>query len=166
MNCSPCNRPSACSDRAEILHAVAEEEPIPIRRLNPAVPVDLATIVAKAMRKDPSARYDTAWELAEDLVRYCAGTADRGPSGRATARGAGGGAAASRCAAALAASLILALVGGIARHHLELARGRAAEGLVATHERDQKEAQRRAAAGPPRRRHCSRPPRPRRSTIF
>ena len=57
-------------DRAEILRRIAEEEPTPPRRLNPAVPRDLETIVFKAMEKDPAARYTTAGELAEDLCCF------------------------------------------------------------------------------------------------
>ena len=45
----------------------------PIRRLNPAVPVDLATIVTKAISKDPANRYETAWKLADDLERFLDG---------------------------------------------------------------------------------------------
>jgi serine/threonine protein kinase len=63
----------AASDRAQIFRVIAEEEPIAIRGLNPAVPIDLATIIAKAMAKEPQARYETAWELAEDLKRYTQG---------------------------------------------------------------------------------------------
>ena len=70
------------SDRAEIIRRIAEEEPEPIRRLNPAVPVDLATIVTKALSKEPSKRYETAWQLAQDLERYLDGRPDRGPAGR------------------------------------------------------------------------------------
>ncbi len=61
------------SDRAEIIRRIAEEEPEPLRRLNPAVPVDLATIVTKALSKEPSKRYDTAWQLAGDLECYLDG---------------------------------------------------------------------------------------------
>jgi eukaryotic-like serine/threonine-protein kinase len=57
-------------DRAEILRKVAEEEPTPLRRLNPAVPADLETIVLKTTAKDPTSRYATAQELAEDLRNY------------------------------------------------------------------------------------------------
>jgi serine/threonine protein kinase len=57
-------------DRAEILRRIAQEEPRPLRRLNPAVPADLETIVLKAMDKDPAGRYATAGELAEDLKRF------------------------------------------------------------------------------------------------
>ena len=61
------------SDRAELIRRIAEEEPEPIRRLNPAVPVDLATIVAKSLSKEPAKRYETALQLADDLNRYLDG---------------------------------------------------------------------------------------------
>ncbi len=57
-------------DRAEILRHVAEQEPVPPRRLNPSVPIDLETIVLKASAKDPSARYATAGEMADDMRRF------------------------------------------------------------------------------------------------
>ena len=60
-------------DRQEIFRRIFEEEPTPLRRLNSAVPFDLATIVAKSMAKDPSSRYETAWQLAEDLERFLDG---------------------------------------------------------------------------------------------
>ena len=130
----------ACPDRAHILHAIAEEEPIPIRRLNPAVPVDLATIVAKAMRKHPTERYDTAWELAEDLVRYAHGLP-------IAARPVGPVARTWRWCrrepvrAGLAASLFLALAGGFAGITWNWREAVRQKGLV-IQERDQKEAQR------------------------
>src|SRR5262249_52991346 len=57
-------------DRQEILRRIAEQEPSRPRALNPAVPHDLETIVAKAMEKDPAARYATARDLADDLRNY------------------------------------------------------------------------------------------------
>lgn len=61
------------ADRQEILRRMIEDDPVPIRRLNPAVPVDLATIVAKAVSKDPSGRYETAQHFADDLKRFLEG---------------------------------------------------------------------------------------------
>jgi serine/threonine protein kinase len=58
------------NDRQEILRRIAEEEPTAVRKLVPTVPFDLATIIAKSLAKDPLNRYDTAWELADDLRRY------------------------------------------------------------------------------------------------
>lgn len=57
-------------DRMEILRRIVEQEPVPLRRLNPAVPADLETIVQKAMAKEPESRYATARELADDLRRF------------------------------------------------------------------------------------------------
>jgi WD40 repeat protein len=60
-------------DPAEVLRRIAEREPAPLRRLNPAVPRDLETIIAKAMDKDPAARYATAGDLVLDLRRFLEG---------------------------------------------------------------------------------------------
>jgi len=57
-------------DRNELLRRIAFEEPRPPRRVNPAVPRELDTIVGKAMAKNPAERYATAAELAEDLRRF------------------------------------------------------------------------------------------------
>jgi WD40 repeat protein len=57
-------------NREEVLRQIAFEEPRPPRRLNQAVPVELETIVLKAMAKNLDERYATAQELAEDLRRF------------------------------------------------------------------------------------------------
>jgi serine/threonine protein kinase len=57
-------------DHQQLLRQIALDEPISPRRLNPAVPRDLETIVLKAMAKDPSRRYGSAQELAVDLRRF------------------------------------------------------------------------------------------------
>jgi serine/threonine protein kinase len=54
-------------NREEVLARVASQEPIPPRRINRAIPTDLETITLKALRKEPSDRYATARELADDL---------------------------------------------------------------------------------------------------
>jgi WD40 repeat protein len=53
--------------KGELLRQVLEVEPRPLRRLNPAVPADLETIVLKCLAKRGEERYATAQELADDL---------------------------------------------------------------------------------------------------
>jgi serine/threonine protein kinase/uncharacterized protein HemY len=60
----------AGTDRAELLRQIAFEEPRPPRRVKPAVPAELETIVLKAVAKAPDERYATAQELADDLERF------------------------------------------------------------------------------------------------
>ena len=61
------------SDKQELLRRIAEEEPVPLRRLNPSVSRDLGTIVTKSLSKNPSNRYETAWQLGDDLARFLDG---------------------------------------------------------------------------------------------
>lgn len=57
-------------DHQELMHQIASEEPRPPRLLNPAIPVELETIVLKAIGKAAAERYATAQELADDLRRF------------------------------------------------------------------------------------------------
>lgn len=61
------------SDREELLRRMVEHDPVPVRRLNPAVPADLANVVTKALSKDPAGRYETAQHMADDLRRFLEG---------------------------------------------------------------------------------------------
>jgi tetratricopeptide (TPR) repeat protein/serine/threonine protein kinase len=58
------------NDRQELLRQVAFEEPRRPRRLNKVIPMELETIVLKAMEKRPQDRYATAQTLADDLRHW------------------------------------------------------------------------------------------------
>jgi eukaryotic-like serine/threonine-protein kinase len=58
------------NDRAELLRQVAETTPPSLRKIVPRLPVDLETIVAKALEKDPADRYQSAGEMAADLRAF------------------------------------------------------------------------------------------------
>ena len=60
----------AAEQRARLIAKVLHEEPPKPRQLDPRIPRDLETITLKAMAREPSDRYRTATELAEDLRRY------------------------------------------------------------------------------------------------
>jgi eukaryotic-like serine/threonine-protein kinase len=56
----------------EILLQVQTVDPVPPRRLNASVPVDLQTICLKCLEKDPLHRYESAKALAEDIGHFLA----------------------------------------------------------------------------------------------
>jgi serine/threonine protein kinase/WD40 repeat protein len=58
------------SDRNKLVKRVMHDEPVRPRKLNPAVPRDLETVVLKATARDPAHRYQTPAEMAEDLKRF------------------------------------------------------------------------------------------------
>ncbi len=60
-------------DLVDLLKQIATEDVTPLRKIAPQIPVDLETIVMKALEKEPQRRYDSAKALAEDLERYLAG---------------------------------------------------------------------------------------------
>jgi serine/threonine-protein kinase len=57
----------------ETIQLVLNAEPVPPRKLQPNLPVDLETITLKCLRKEPHQRYASAQELADDLRRWLAG---------------------------------------------------------------------------------------------
>ena len=59
--------------RDQFLRCVADQEPLAPRRLNPAIPIDLETIILKAIAKEPAQRYVTAGEFAVDLRSFLEG---------------------------------------------------------------------------------------------
>ena len=58
---------------ADILEKIQKAEPIPFRQAKPGLPRDLETICLKALTKDPSRRYQSAQEMADDLRRFASG---------------------------------------------------------------------------------------------
>jgi serine/threonine protein kinase len=54
----------------ELLDRISAAEPRPLRAVDRSVPVELETIVLKALAKEPAERYATAQELADDLRRF------------------------------------------------------------------------------------------------
>lgn len=55
-----------------MLKSVIDEDPRPLRQIDRTIPRDLETICLKCLEKEPSRRYATAGELADDLRRFLA----------------------------------------------------------------------------------------------
>jgi tetratricopeptide (TPR) repeat protein len=57
-------------DEPELVRRITTAEATRLDRIDPRLPRDLATIVHKAMAREPGERYQTAGDLAEDLRRF------------------------------------------------------------------------------------------------
>jgi predicted Ser/Thr protein kinase len=53
-----------------ILRRLTDEEPVPVRAVNPAVPQEVADLCARAMARDRAERFPSAGEFAEAIQRY------------------------------------------------------------------------------------------------
>jgi len=58
------------SNRGKLTNDILHKEPAKLRDVDAAIPVDLETIVLRAIAKHPSDRYRTAKELSDDLQRF------------------------------------------------------------------------------------------------
>jgi WD40 repeat protein/serine/threonine protein kinase len=65
--------PFQAESLAQTLDQVLHADPVTPRLLNPRVPVDLETICLKCLEKEPSRRYATAQEVADELGRFLSG---------------------------------------------------------------------------------------------
>lgn len=68
-----CGRPPFVGNVGDVLRRVQTEDPPTPRSLMPKVHRDLETICLKALAKRPSARYESAVALADDLDRFSSG---------------------------------------------------------------------------------------------
>ena len=57
-------------DYRDMLNQVAEREPLAPRQIEPSIPIDLDTIVRKAIAKEPNQRYPSAQAFGDDLQRW------------------------------------------------------------------------------------------------
>ena len=69
-----CGRPPfVAPSRAAMLNQVLHADPLPLRRLNAAIPAELETVCLKCLEKEPARRYATAAALAEEMARFLRG---------------------------------------------------------------------------------------------
>jgi serine/threonine protein kinase len=82
-------KPFRGQDVATILYQILNEEPVPPQKLNPDLPLGVASTILKALSKSPHLRYENCRELLDDLKNYRPGEnpakADAAPSISATA---------------------------------------------------------------------------------
>ena len=57
-------------DRLALIQKIKESEPALPRSIDPRIPIDLETIILKAMDKEPGSRYQSAKDLEDDLRRF------------------------------------------------------------------------------------------------
>jgi serine/threonine-protein kinase len=57
----------------QVLRAILEADPVPLRKLSPALDRDLETIVHKCLAKEPARRYASAHDFADELDRWLEG---------------------------------------------------------------------------------------------
>jgi tetratricopeptide (TPR) repeat protein len=65
--------PFAGTDAAEVMGQILRADAPDVRKFAPAVPRDLAVVVAKCLEKSPAARYASARDAADDLDRFLSG---------------------------------------------------------------------------------------------
>ena len=105
--------PFKAASVAETMEQVRVLEPVAPARLAPGLPRDVETICLKCLRKEPSRRFASALELADDLRRYLDGQVIRSRRSTYLERG-WRWARRNRAIAALLAALVLTMASGFA----------------------------------------------------
>ena len=65
--------PFTAASRGAVLEMAKSQEPLPPRKLHAGIPAELETVCLKCLEKEPSRRYATAAELAEEMARFLRG---------------------------------------------------------------------------------------------
>jgi tetratricopeptide (TPR) repeat protein len=120
-------------DRDELFRRLVHGEPRPPRSIERSIPRDLETVILKALRKEPTARFATAQDFADDLKRFLGGepVLARRPTLAERARGW------VRRNSALAAAVVIVLLVAVAALTVST--------VLITRERDKVQAQREVA---------------------
>ncbi len=66
-------RPPFDGKTIEVVFQLANEDPLPLRKISPQVPMDVETIVMKCLEREPERRYDSARAVSEEIKRYLDG---------------------------------------------------------------------------------------------
>ncbi len=79
-------RPFEFTEPADLMRAIAHQEPPHVRKANPEVSAQLAAVCMKAISKRPEDRYPTAAAMADDLQLFLKGKRTRAPKSQAPRR--------------------------------------------------------------------------------
>jgi len=63
-------RPFKKEGEREVTEKIIKEKPVPVRKLNPAIPRPVARIIKKCLKKNPKRRFHTMGQLKERLERH------------------------------------------------------------------------------------------------
>lgn len=66
--------PFESASAAEMMRRIVHEDPVPLRKVDPSLPLELEAVVQRAMEKDVLRRYDSAQDLADELQRFLEGS--------------------------------------------------------------------------------------------
>jgi len=58
------------NNEASVLYSVVHEEPRPLKEIKKDIPLQLQQVIARALRKKPESRYQSAAEMVKDLKQY------------------------------------------------------------------------------------------------